>query len=40
MASEGSIEKPRDVALLPVVGHSAIAFIDLKGVTILPQTYH
>ena len=33
VASEGSTEEPRSVALLPVVGHDAIAFIDLKGVT-------
>ena len=33
VASEGSIEEPRGVALLPVVGHDAITFTDLKGVT-------
>ena len=33
VASEGSIEEPCGVALLPMVGHSAIAFTDLKGVS-------
>ena len=33
VASEGSTEEPRGIALLPVVGHDTICFSILKEVT-------
>ena len=39
VASEGSTEEPRGIALLPVVGHDTICFSILKEVTNTKQKY-